>query len=597
VRPGPAAFVVAASLTSAFATASADAATYSLAVSSQANRSGAVALSGRSYVQPANVYVFSTPTTGATRVRFYLDDPARSQAPRTTEGSAPFDFAGTRSDGAANALNVGTLSAGAHTITAAVETTGATSVVSASFNVTTPPDTTKPSSPVLSATGGDHQVALAWTAATDNVAVTRYEVWQDGAWATGLPATARSYAVAGLAPGVSHSFRVVAYDGAANYANSNTVSAAANPTSPAAFPSRLRASGRTIVDENGYVLPMLRGFNMHVGPSFVWDQSHFDAIKALGGRIDRAVVHWDDFEPARGVVSAAAIANLDRHVASAQAAGIYTLLELHLNVGRTPSWTAAQATELERYATYGQTLTQYLANRYGNPASAKYTKAVIGFGLNEPPLQDSAIRNGNGSIPYLESRQRQMISWMRAPGFAPSWIGFVAYGYGSATPIYDHATQNASAVDASPTAYDQVGGNVVIDVHDYMAYCTNTNPACDGRQFNGMIHPTYQGGPMLATDGLTSAYTSSTIHRSQQAAFLKPYKTFSTQAAIPLMLGEWGWSAGHTGEAAWAADKRIAWMDAGTAIQIQWNYDTATSAWAARPDGVWRTSTLSVFGG
>lgn len=171
-----------------------------------------------------------------------------------------------------------------------------------------------------------------------------------------------------------------------------------------------------------------------------------------------------------------------------------------------------------------------------------------------------------------------MISWMRAPGFAPSWIGFVAYGYASATPIYDHATQNPNAIDASPTAYAAVGGNVVIDVHDYMAYCTTTNVSCDGRQFNGMIHPTYQGGPLLTTDALTSAYTSSAVHRSQQAAYLRPYKTFSTQAAIPLMLGEWGWSAGHTGEGAWATDKKIAWRDAGTAIEIQWNYDTSTSA-------------------
>ena len=145
MRPGPAAFVVAASLTSAFATASADAATYSLAVSSQANRSSAQPLSGKTYVQPANIYVFSTPTTEVTRVRFYLDDTTLSHAPRSIEAGAPFDFAGTRSDGAANALNVGTLSAGAHTITAAVETTGAASVVSASFDVTTPPDTTKPS--------------------------------------------------------------------------------------------------------------------------------------------------------------------------------------------------------------------------------------------------------------------------------------------------------------------------------------------------------------------------------------------------------------------------------------------------------------------
>jgi hypothetical protein len=589
---------VAVLLTSAFA-ASADAATYSLAVSSQANRSSAQPLSGKTYVQPANIYVFSTPTTGAKRVRFYLDDTTMSRAPRSIEASAPLDFAGTRSDGSANALSVGTLSIGSHTITAAVETTGATSVTSASFTVRAAPDTTKPSSPVLSATAGDRQVTLAWTAATDNVAVARYEVWQDDAWVAGLAASARSYAVAGLAAGAAHSFRVVAYDAAANFANSNTVTAAAAATAPDAFPSRLRASGRTIVDANGYLLPTLRGFNMHVSPTFVWGQSHFDAIKAIGGQINRAVLHWDQFEPTQGVISAAAIANLDRHVASAQAAGIYTLLELHLNVGRTPAWTAAQSTELERYATYGRTLTQFLANRYGNPTSPRYTKAVIGFGLNEPPLQDATIRNGNGSIPYLEAKQRQMISWMRAAGFAPSWIGFVAYGYGSATPIYDDATQNRNAIDASPTAYDQVGGNVVIDVHDYMAYCTNTNVACDGRQFNGMIHPTYQGGPQLNTDALTSAYASSTLHRSQQAAFLKPYRTFSTQAAIPLMLGEWGWSAGHTGEAAWAADKRIAWRDAGTVIEIQWNYDVSTSGneWAARPNNAWRTSTLSIFDG
>ena len=61
-------------------------------------------------------------------------------------------------------------------------------------------------------------------------------------------------------------------------------------------------------------------------------------------------------------------------------------------------------------------------------------------------------------------------------GNAPGWIGFVAYGYASATPIYDDSWQNANAADASPTAYDSVGGNVVIDVHFYMAGRTNTTP-------------------------------------------------------------------------------------------------------------------------
>jgi len=364
---------------------------------------------------------------------------------------------------------------------------------------------------------------------------------------------------------------------------------------PAAFPSRLRARGRTIVDEHGHVLPTMRGFNMHVGPGFTWSQPNFDDIAALGARINRAVIHWDQFEPVRGVMDPRAIASLDRHVARAQAAGLYTLLELHLNAGRDPSWTSAQPTEMEKYAAYGQTLTQYLANRYGNPASPQYTKAVVGFGLNEPPLQDSTIRNGNNSIPYLEAKQRQMISWMRVAGRAPRWIGFVAYGYASATPIYDDTRQNTSAVDASPTAYDAVGGNVVIDMHDYMIGCTNTDPACDGRQSNGMSYPTDQGGSQIGTgDSPAPGYTSSPYRRSQQAAFLAPYRTFSQNASIPLMVGEWGWQPASTGELAWIADKQLAWSDAGTVIQIQWNYDVTTNTsinfWASRPGSVWRPS-------
>ena len=300
---------------------------------------------------------------------------------------------------------------------------------------------------------------------------------------------------------------------------------------------------------------------------------------------------WDQFEPTKGLVSSSAIANLDLHVARAQAAGIYTLLELHLNVGRVPGWVPSGMGETEAYATYGQTLTQYLAYRYGNPASPKYTKAVVGFGLNEPPIEDSTIRNGNSAIPWMESKQRTMISWMRAPGFAAKWIGFVAYAYASATPIHNDAKQNANAADASPTAYDSVGGNVVIDVHDYMSGCTNTDPGCDGRQWNGNIYPTWQGGQMISTQG-GGNYASSSLYRSQQNAYLAAYKTFTTQAGIPLMLGEWGWHDGTSGETQWIADKKAAWANAGTAIEIQWNYGNSLTqgVWVARPNMTWRPS-------
>ena len=370
---------------------------------------------------------------------------------------------------------------------------------------------------------------------------------------------------------------------------------------PGAFPSRLRASGRSIVDQNGSVLPTLKGFNMHVEPGFTWEQAHFDAIAALGGRINRAVIHWDDFEPSQGAVSAAAIANLDLHIARAQAAGIYTLLELHLNVSRSPGWTTAHPTEMEKYSAYGSVLTQYLADRYGDATSPAYTKAVIGFGLNEPPLEDNAIRGGTGSIPYLEVKQRQMISWLRAPGHAPDWIGFVAVGYAGATPIYDPLVHTAGAVDASPTAYDAVGANVVYDVHDYMMGCEivsadpadhtlSTDPNCDGRQKNGMNHPTYQDGPQIITDNLGHSYVSTPARFGQLTAYIKPYKTFSSQASIPLMLGEWGWADGMIGEQAWITDKKAVWADAGTRIEIHWNYDIAPTKWAARPGGTWRPS-------
>src|SRR5688500_5035611 len=96
---------------------------YSLAVSTQADRSSAQTLAGRSFPQSTSIYVFTTPTTNVRRVRFYVDDPSMSRTPRTIDSSAPFDLAGTASDGRAIALNLGTLSAATHTVTAAIETT------------------------------------------------------------------------------------------------------------------------------------------------------------------------------------------------------------------------------------------------------------------------------------------------------------------------------------------------------------------------------------------------------------------------------------------------------------------------------------------
>jgi hypothetical protein len=92
--------------------------TSQLLVSSSPNRSNPVPLTGSSL--SGTVYVFVGPSTGIARVKFYLDDPTMSAAPRQVEYNAPFDFAGTASNGSAQPFDTGKLSAGTHRVTAAV---------------------------------------------------------------------------------------------------------------------------------------------------------------------------------------------------------------------------------------------------------------------------------------------------------------------------------------------------------------------------------------------------------------------------------------------------------------------------------------------
>ncbi|AWM13243.1 secretion protein [Flavobacterium sediminis] len=86
-------------------------------------------------------------------------------------------------------------------------------------------DTTAPSAPTLSASGTTQTTTnLSWTASTDNVGVTGYNVYQNGSQ-IGTTTTATSYSVTGLTASTTYSFTVKAKDAAGNIsASSNTVS-------------------------------------------------------------------------------------------------------------------------------------------------------------------------------------------------------------------------------------------------------------------------------------------------------------------------------------------------------------------------------------
>ena len=129
-------------------------------------------------------------------------------------------------------------------------------VSNANFTITAAAtDTTAPTAPTSLTASGTTQTTtnLSWTASTDNVGVTGYDVYQ-GATLKGSTTTATTFAVSGLSASTAYTFSVKAKDAAGNIsASSNTVNVTtltpADTTAPSA-PTSLTASGTTETSTN-----------------------------------------------------------------------------------------------------------------------------------------------------------------------------------------------------------------------------------------------------------------------------------------------------------------------------------------------------------
>ncbi|UOK43612.1 MULTISPECIES: reprolysin-like metallopeptidase [Flavobacterium] len=136
----------------------------------------------------------------------------------------------------------------------AKDAAGNVSSASNTANVTTlaPADTTAPTASTLSASGTTaSSTNLTWTAATDNVGVTGYNVYQNGVLKTTVTGT--SLAVSGLTASTAYNFYVTAKDAAGNVSTTSnivnvTTSAPTDTTAPTA--STLSASGTTASSTN-----------------------------------------------------------------------------------------------------------------------------------------------------------------------------------------------------------------------------------------------------------------------------------------------------------------------------------------------------------
>jgi parallel beta-helix repeat protein len=96
-----------------------------------------------------------------------------------------------------------------------------------------PADTTPPSVPgsVRAGAASSTEVDVTWSASTDNVGVTGYGIYRDGALVASVGASARSYRDTGLSPETTYSYAVDAVDAATNRSDK---SAAVGVTTPAA---------------------------------------------------------------------------------------------------------------------------------------------------------------------------------------------------------------------------------------------------------------------------------------------------------------------------------------------------------------------------
>ncbi|SHG78096.1 immunoglobulin-like domain-containing protein [Winogradskyella jejuensis] len=128
-------------------------------------------------------------------------------------------------------------------------------VFTGTFTATTVPDTEAPSAPTSLAASNTTQSStdLSWTASTDNVGVSGYDVLRDGAVIASVSGTTTNYQVTGLTPNTAYAFSVRASDASGNQSVAsnviNVTTDAPDTTAPSA-PTSLSASGVTASSAN-----------------------------------------------------------------------------------------------------------------------------------------------------------------------------------------------------------------------------------------------------------------------------------------------------------------------------------------------------------
>jgi hypothetical protein len=404
---------------------------------------------------------------------------------------------------------------------------------------------------------------------------------------------------------------ILGVSGAAKAASTRPVRLAA-----ATFPSVLKCQGRTLVDSSGTVMPLMTGFDVQPVP---WSPPSYVAMYNKGARLIRTMVFWDKLQPNGGTladIDSTYVENqLDVHIQLCVAAGLYTTISFYFgpNGVHMPMWAETvykpggtgppgpangAASAMANYVANGQTATQYLAKRYGDPSdplgAGQYTPAVIGFGINEPTPDATT---GVTWETDLFGQQVTMANWFRA--YAPNWIITAATAWAGSAPV-PNATGSGQTRQAfnriSSTPFSSAGGNWMLEVHDYYKCLTTPGmPNFDGRNTTtGASETVANGGTQINQD--SSGYPNyppsisgitRTICQEQQTAWMASYLDYCQSASVPLFIGEQGWDPvfNTSGGSSFIADKIALWKTLNPVSILYWDYDTnqGQDPFSARP--------------
>jgi len=103
-------------------------------------------------------------------------------------------------------------------------------------------DVTSPSTPTLSGSASSPtQINLSWTTATDNVSVSRYNIYNADTATLLIAVSSTSYSFTGLTPNTTYRYYIKAYDQAGNISDESNTLSITTPPAPPAAPTGLSA--------------------------------------------------------------------------------------------------------------------------------------------------------------------------------------------------------------------------------------------------------------------------------------------------------------------------------------------------------------------